>query len=1770
MKKKIFKSLISLLLLTALMLSNINIAYAASDESYPDTSLLEVSEKDSILLEEESDTDGISQSEEDIVSLDDEISTTETTLEDEHSVIPENPIPEVLAGSEVTRLAWWRMLISAFNLTVEENNYPDNYFADINSSFDYYREIMVAAEYGLIDVAPGENVLANDPITRELAAHTLNLCIGYVNQAEGYTFSESGEVTYPDDIQVAIDNGWFSLNGKKFAPAQAVSNTEFTNLSSIATTAYNSIQLSDNHKNSYKLKAGVVNLGEVTADITGEDELTIFDKKVTNLSSGDIFVIFNDNNPFAFKASSIAYAGNNTIVAYESVSPSEAFEELDIETVNEIDLSKVSIQNDNVDYALSYIVDGIEYSSLEETYGREISAVKATGKLKDKKIGPEVVHLGGGHTADFTITFSKLEYEYSGSLTHTLATISGDMDFIFNANFQDNSSASPSWDAVKKLLSFNIGVPLVGGLNISPVVSITGNAHVHYQEHFKLGFSSEIFKAPRLIISHSKKDFFACSTINVTLGIKAEYSIGIFALKGSVFFEMGIKGRADSITRDGHRCTDVNLYKYLEVGGYVKIDFGAWHKNWGDRFYILTDKNSPPISWHFENGVAVETCSYATDADKKKYSVNPNVRNGKFYTPINSRYGSNGRSTGIGSDGEPYTLYELTKNEGAKEATISNYRGNASMVIIPQELDGYKIVGIAKNAFAERSEIVYISIPDSVTEIGITAFCKCINLKSVKLPSNLKTIGYRAFDKCYELAAIDIPKTLEKVTGNQYAFDYDGPFSNCSSLEKAVISEGAKAVCAELFRSCSGLKTVTIPDSVTTIEKRAFMSCGNLESAAIPQYVSTIGDDAFRGCGKLSNVVLPSRLSSLGASAFTDCTSITSINIPKTLTKVGKSYVGGYSVQVGPYVTAEGPLNDAGPFAGCNALKTVNFENGITAIPNYLFSHCGGLETITVPDTVKSIGIQSFDQCVNLSSLTLGKNLNTIDDAAFANLTALKSLTIPEGVTDLGDFLFGNCSAITSLTIPNTVTSMGEYSFVFCTALTDITLPNVRKNITRGMFRGCTSLKSIRLPETTTYIRSGAFYDCKALTEIIVNDNCTTIEDDAFYGCSSLKKAVIPSSVVTLGQYAFSGCSSLTDLQLGTGLTEIPKCAFANCDELKKVTIPKNVKKIGATAFENDYSLTEIHIPEATTSISSDAFSYPGKVTVYGIKGSYAETYANEQGMTFVEQAPDAPDEPDTPDNPDTPEDPDKPDTPDNPEIPDGPDDPVVEPDYSDLDNNSEDLEEAKETLGTTTPEGLWIAGLKASYDYSGNAIKPEVRVYNGTTLLRYKKDYTVTYKNNTKAGKATIIVNGKGTYAGKRSKTFTINKINLAETNIDLAAILTTAKNKKAVNVYWNGIKVSPKEYTVGYNADGSATLVGKDKNFYGERTIYSESITLKPIKKVNLSVQKELVFTGSAQYPEVIVTDGGNTLLEGIHYKCTYENNVQAGTASVTIIGIERNGYSGAAKKNFKIVPAGLVAANICADSTASYAKGGAKLNALVSFSHADITWKLREGVDYTVKYKNNANVKLIGQNNKATMTINGIGNYSGSVVIPFTVTAQSVSNLNGFVTNKQFVQNKRTSYYMLLPEIYDLDGKKLAKGKDYLVLGYYNEAGYRMDANAVLDSPANITLKVIGIGGYSADKNPLDISYQVVNSPLKNLKDTKVKVSNCEYTGAVIKPELTITYKKQASPLIVNKDYRIVKYYNNQNTGTAYILIEGIREYSGTKMISFKIISKNMTLK
>ena len=286
---------------------------------------------------------------------------------------------EAKAGNSVTRLEWLKALTSTFGLAVEEDNYPDNYYSDIDTSSADYYDVMLATEFGLVDVEAGEALRPNEAATREFAAHTLNLCMGYVLEEENYTFAESAAVTYPEDIQVAINQGWLALSNGNFLPEQALAQEEKAAMIAAAQAV---LAGDENHpeNNTYAFKDSVIVLPENTEIQTiDEDTISIIGCPV-EISVGDIFGCMCDGIPLAWKAAEVRTDGDETVISISAANTEDVFEEINVSREQEIDLTK--LQPASEDAAMSYVVGGTEENNyedgevchdLEEVGGREVT-----------------------------------------------------------------------------------------------------------------------------------------------------------------------------------------------------------------------------------------------------------------------------------------------------------------------------------------------------------------------------------------------------------------------------------------------------------------------------------------------------------------------------------------------------------------------------------------------------------------------------------------------------------------------------------------------------------------------------------------------------------------------------------------------------------------------------------------------------------------------------------------------------------------------------------------------------------------------------------------------------------------------------------------------------------------------------------------------------------------------------------------------------------------------------------------------------------------------------------------------------------------------------------------------------------------------------------------------------------------------------------------------------------------------------------------------------
>ena len=146
---------------------------------------------------------------------------------------------------------------------------------------------------------------------------------------------------------------------------------------------------------------------------------------------------------------------------------------------------------------------------------------------------------------------------------------------------------------------------------------------------------------------------------------------------------------------------------------------------------------------------------------------------------------------------------------------------------------------------------------------AVGAFAGCTNLISITIPNTVTSIGYYAFSGCGKLSSIIIPESITTIGSN--AFDY------CSSLTSIILPEGTTTIGSMAFYQCKALSSINIPVGVTKIDYSTFDGCSSLTSITLPEGVTSIGNSTFSGCSSLTSITLPEGVISIGNSTFLSC-----------------------------------------------------------------------------------------------------------------------------------------------------------------------------------------------------------------------------------------------------------------------------------------------------------------------------------------------------------------------------------------------------------------------------------------------------------------------------------------------------------------------------------------------------------------------------------------------------------------------------------------------------------------------------------------------------------------------------------------------------------------------------------------------------------------------------------------------------------------------------------------------------------------------------------
>ena len=355
---------------------------------------------------------------------------------------------------------------------------------------------------------------------------------------------------------------------------------------------------------------------------------------------------------------------------------------------------------------------------------------------------------------------------------------------------------------------------------------------------------------------------------------------------------------------------------------------------------------------------------------------------------------------------------------------------------------------------------------------------------------------------------------------------------------------------------------LTVPQTVfgipvKGIESNAFEDYSHITSITMPESVTVIEDRAFFNCEYLSSVTAPG-VTTVGEYAFCNCHRLDKVSMPKALN-----------------------LSKAS-FRGTGLLEGFPFEK-LETLPQDVFAH-SNIVSVSL-DSCTRIERGAFGNCIQLKYA----NLPAIDDdnmmaLVFMGCKMLERVDFPEDFQWLPGGTFSNSNLSRVDFLPQ-ITSVAD-DFEMCANLIYVDMP-AAEELLEGSFAYAVCLEYASFPQMV-YLDRTSFQYCKALNTLLLSDHMEYV-----------------------GELAFDGCASLEYLLL-EGDPKIQSNAFYNCG-LKRLEFNK-VTALGDLP-ENEGCI--LALPSTFASCSKDTKGLNYKV--YGTKGTYAETWANENGHEFIE-----------------------------------------------------------------------------------------------------------------------------------------------------------------------------------------------------------------------------------------------------------------------------------------------------------------------------------------------------------------------------------------------------------------------------------------------------------------------------------------------------------------------------------------------------------------------
>jgi len=435
--------------------------------------------------------------------------------------------------------------------------------------------------------------------------------------------------------------------------------------------------------------------------------------------------------------------------------------------------------------------------------------------------------------------------------------------------------------------------------------------------------------------------------------------------------------------------------------------------------------------------------------------------------------------------------------------------------------------------------------------------------------------------------------------------------------------------------------------------------------------------------------------------------------------------------------------------------------------------------SVSVSEGITSIGRRLFKELSNLEYVFLPDSVQVIEEEAFANCFSLKNIKMPEKMDYIGNAAFDHCTSLQEIMIPNGIDIISLWCFCGCSSLESVVLPNGINEIQYSAFNGCSSLNRIVIPSSVTYIGYFAFFDVNGKSiyymgtredlEAVIDTGGIGVDlteinyhEHVWSGSIISKEVDCTSDGYTLYTCEECGAEIKKDIVKAKGhclayhqaleptFERDGNIAYWSCDNCQKLFLDisaKNEISMNDAILHKRIKVESVLIEKPSISMEFGdiveliALVMPDDAENKNIKWTSSDiriATVNDAGQIRATGTGVA----------------------------------IITVTTEDGNKTSN----CKVAVNPASIDNATVYGL-ITKTYTGKVQTQSPTVKIGSTTLKLNTDYTVSYKNNTNAGTATVTIKGIGNYTGTKTATFKINKANQSITAKTTASSIAVGK---------------------------------------------------------------------------------------------------------------------------------------------------------------------------------------------------------------------------------------------------------------------------------------------------------------------------------------------------------------------------------------------------------